>query len=444
MSTKNSVDNAPDELVSDAASSASIPATFCILPWIHRFTNIGGEIEVCCSSEGYNNAVRDDDGRPLMAPQDLDDERVLNSTFMKKLRLEMLAGKWPELCQRCQVTEAAHGVSRRQNENDRFREHIDHALSVTQPDGTIPVRVVYSDFRPGNLCNLACRMCSPRSSSKWLAEFGKTAHADRVSKESMDEFSSYRWFESDRISPYFKRQIPTLKNLHFAGGEPLISKSAREILELCIAAGRAGEIELSYNTNLTQIPRELEKLWPHFGGVRLYCSIDATERLNEVIRHPSKWEDTDRNLRYIDQNHEALGIKEALVMCTVQVYNVFSLAKLYDYLAENFQFVGQIPCLVDLHTPHFYQTSILPTELKALAARRMEQIEAATRERLAAGKIPVHLAGYLDTLIGAKNFMLMNELQALIPDFLREADSIDDFRKQSIFSLVPELKFLRL
>jgi hypothetical protein len=287
-------------------------------------------------------------------------------------------------------------------------------------------------------------MCSPRSSSKWLAEFDKTAHADRVSKESMDEFRSYRWFESDQISPYFKSQIPTLKNLHFAGGEPLISKSAREILELCLASGRAGEIELSYNTNLTQIPPELEKLWPRFNGVRLYCSVDATEQLNEVIRHPSKWSDIDRNLRYIDQNHEALGVKEALVMCTVQVYNVFNLAMLYDYLAENFQFVGQIPCLVDLHTPQFYQTSILPAELKTLAARRMDRIVSTARERLAAGKIPGHLAGYLDTLVGAKNFMLMNEHQELIPDFLREADSIDDFRKQSIFRLVPELRFLRL
>ena len=45
-----------------------IPKTFCVLPWIHRFTNIGGEIQVCCTSEEYNSShVLDSNGAVMNA-----------------------------------------------------------------------------------------------------------------------------------------------------------------------------------------------------------------------------------------------------------------------------------------------------------------------------------------------------------------------------------------
>jgi len=77
--------------------SISSPKTFCVLPWLHRFTNIGGEIQVCCSSEEYDNHILSDSGHKLMAPSDEDDAMIMNTRFMKELRLQLLNGQWPQI-----------------------------------------------------------------------------------------------------------------------------------------------------------------------------------------------------------------------------------------------------------------------------------------------------------------------------------------------------------
>lgn len=418
--------------------------TFCILPWVHRFTNVGGEIQVCCSSEEHDNDIRHEDGRPMRAPAGLDDAAIMNSAYMRKLRLEMMAGEWPSPCKRCKVTEALGGISRRQSENIRFQRHIAPMLEATAPDGAIPVNVVSSDFRLGNTCNLACRMCNPRSSIKWVGDYGKVDHDIYISDEMYKEYKAYRWYDTGDTYSYFAKQVPTLEHVHFAGGEPLIVPRMLEFLRACVDSGHAGHIQLSYNTNLTKIPDEAKRLWPYFQSVHLYCSVDGYGELNDYIRHPSRWETLDANLRDIEANHAAYGVKEALVMCTFQAYNVLKLEELYDYLAENFRFVCPIPQLVDLHFPAFYRATVLPKDLKAYALERMQRIEAKTQARIRAGEIPEWRAGILDSLRGSMKFLTAENLELLIPQFLRSAESKDALRSQSLYEIVPELRALKL
>ena len=71
--------------------------SFCVLPWLHRFTNIEGQIQVCCSSEEYDNNIRDNSGGKMTAPSANNNEEIMNSNFMKNLRIQMIQGECSQL-----------------------------------------------------------------------------------------------------------------------------------------------------------------------------------------------------------------------------------------------------------------------------------------------------------------------------------------------------------
>jgi MoaA/NifB/PqqE/SkfB family radical SAM enzyme len=307
------------------------------------------------------------------------------------------------------------------------------------------VRVESRDYRLSNLCNLACLMCNPRSSSRWIADWNKVAQSRWVmGPVEMAELKGRDWHRSGAVLENFRRGLgPHLRHLHFAGGEPLLMPEMAEFLRACVDSGLSGGIELSYNTNLTRIPEVVKELWPRFGGVRLLCSVDAVGGLNDLIRYPSRWETIDRNLRDLDLNHRSYGVTEAFVSCTVQVANVFSLEPLFEYLAGNFSFVSRLPHLVDLHFPEYFSTQILPPDLKRRALEGLKAIYRKAEARIQSGEIPQEQAKFLEPLFGSMNFLLAGEMQGWIGPLLQVMDSMDALRGQDSAGLIPVLGDLR-
>jgi hypothetical protein len=421
---------------------AGLPGIFCALAWLHRFTNAQGQIQVCCSSEEWDNNIRDADGAPMNIVHGRADEEILNSGFMKDVRRQMLAGRWPSFCQRCLVTEKTGGSSRRNQENDHFRAEIPALLAETEEDGTISARVRSADYRLGNICNLACRMCNPSSSAIWIRTWAPKDGGRTAALEAAAGIR-YDWYRDPAVMEKLKKQAATLRHLHFAGGEPLIVPEMIDLLRHCVDAGFSSAIELTYNTNITKIPQALKDLWPRFRAVRLFCSVDAFGELNELIRHPSSWKTIDRNLRDLDRNFDAYGLKEVLVMTTVQVYNVFRLRELYDYLFENMTRVSQLPNLVDLHYPAYYSTQILPPDLKKSALRGLSTLLDATNERIGKGLIRPDCAGAVETLKSSIRFLELADHPEEIPKFARQVEGMDAISGRSFYRLVPELAVLK-
>lgn len=418
------------------------PKTFCVLPWIHRFTNIGGEIQVCCSSEEYDNNIRDKNGKVMKAPDCGDESAIMNSVTLKKIRLQMLEGEWPEVCKRCKITEDTQGLSRRESENFRYSADIPQLIEQTEADGSIPLNIKSMDFRLGNLCNLACRMCNSVSSSRWSKDWDKLSRDYRLANGPEKCAKSPDWYQSKEVREHFSRVTQYLEHLHFAGGEPLIIPEMLSLLKVCIENGDSKHISLTYNTNLTRIPAELKKLWPNFKEVKLWSSIDGFGKVNEYIRHGSKWATTDKNLRDLEKNHELYGVTSVEVMCTVQIYNIFTLGELYDYLGENFSFVTPIPKLIDLHYPEFYRIQILPRTLKSRALEYLQSVLERSEKRILEGKISERHAYMLDSLRGTMNFLMQEDLSYRCPEFLKAAGEVDGLRKQDFRTIVPAFQNL--
>jgi pyruvate-formate lyase-activating enzyme len=347
--------------------------TFCALPWLHRFTNEQGFHQLCCTGDGPLNQLRDAQGKPLNISQGLTDEQVLNSPDLKAVRLGMLEGKWPGACERCRQSESAGAKSIRNHMNDRFRHHVDRVLENTAQDGTLTdPQVIYADIRLGNVCNLTCRMCGPGASRLWADHFNEVQPRRYfMPVEQLKDLRVNNWVKRQSVQWLIDQCLPSVESLHFAGGEPLIIPEMVELLETCIQSGRASQIMLSYNTNITVLPEKVTRLWPHFKNVSVMCSVDAIGPLNDYIRRPSKWNEIDRNLHRLDEHYKEWNLRKAHFNTTVQIYNVLHLADFFDYLGNNFENFDPVPQFTPLYGPGYLSIVNLPDRIKAIARERL-------------------------------------------------------------------------
>jgi MoaA/NifB/PqqE/SkfB family radical SAM enzyme len=347
--------------------------TYCPLAWTHSFVNQNGAYQVCCTSEEFDNNIRDNEGKVMFVSDGVDPHTVMNTDYMKNIRLQMLAGEWPAICTRCKISETLEGVSRRNVEITNFAAYNEDFVSSTEPDGTVPAIIKSADYRLGNLCNLQCRMCNPRSTKMWIKEWNEIKpELEQFSEEVLESYQKYDWIDSPALLNDFAAKASHLEHIHFAGGEPLIVPQMSLVLQKCIDSGNAANILVTYNTNLTVLPMKVLELWKHFKGVKILASIDAIGDLNYYIRYPSKWDQIEKNLRFIEENHKEYNITECMLSTTVQALNVLRLDEIYTYL-EQFKFIVRVPNLVNLYMPPYQQTTVLPLALRKIASIQLQQ-----------------------------------------------------------------------
>jgi len=409
--------------------------SFCVLPWLHRFVNLGGEVQLCCTAEEFDHSyIRQDNGQAINVNDGLSDEQIGATSHLRDIRLAMLRGDWPAACERCQLTEQTGGCSRRQAENQHFEQHIPWILENTDQHGYAPVRIRTRDYRLGNLCNLRCRMCHPRASKLLLDEWNEIARPRlRLKGEQAHEYQHMSWFQNQQLWDDFSKHCKDLEHLHFAGGEPLIMPEVQKALEICVEQGAAKGIELTFNTNITKIPSSHRELWPQFQVVNLICSIDAYGPLNDYIRYPAKWIRLAGNLDIIEQQHKALNLGWVTLSATVQIYNIFHLHELIDYCHQRFSFIRRMPGLIHLSIPDYFNIQYLPDELKRQAGDRLREL----RARLVAEGVTADLQ-QVDSIL---SYLEMGDYSPyLMNEFKRITKIFDQLRDESITRLVPELR----
>ena len=318
------------------------------------------------------------DGKALHITQGLTDEQVLNSPDLKQIRASMLQGEWPTACERCRQVEATGGTSSRNHFNTRYAHWTDDSIAQTLPDGTLTRPAVrYADIRLGNVCNLTCRMCGPDASRLWADHYNQTQpKRHQFSIQHLAAARDQNWVKSQPLEWLVQQCLPTIEGVNFGGGEPLIIPEMVQVLELLVASGRAGEINLAYNTNITVLPEKVTRLWSKFRSVSLLCSIDGFGPLNEYIRRPSKWRDIDRNLHLLDEHAEEWKLRPVLVSATVQIYNVLQIGDLLDYLSSGFKNIAPVPQLVPLYGPPYMNIQMLPPQVKEVARERLSAARA--------------------------------------------------------------------
>lgn len=372
----------------DAIAKAAGSKTFCVLPWIHFATRPNGDMRLCCSSNASGagqdhevGLVKMEHGKPANFGRETPME-AWNNDYMKSVRTTMLDGKIPASCRKCFEEESKGVASKRVWESYTWMEDgvdIPELVRQTKEDGTVPENLKYLDLRLGHTCNIKCVMCSPHDSSKWVMDHKKLIpqledpEVLRQMQWDKEEFNN-KWHEKDTFWEEMNSQIPNLRQVYFAGGEPLMIKEHKMFIEEIIRQGYQDKILLRYNSNGLLVDEDLIELWSKFKKVKFAVSMDASYERDEYIRHPTDWSTVEKTLHLLDNTPDNI---QTSLATAIQIFNVKHLPDFMKWKVESgFKKlnVGEVPGgvqmgggLVNMHLlyiPTFLSIQILPKEDK--------------------------------------------------------------------------------
>ena len=391
--------------------------TLCVLPWMHLYVNPQGVVGTCCEfNENY----------PLGKVSDTPLQQIANSAAMKTVRSQMLSGQRPSICSACWAKEDAQLPSLRQGSNQRFSQHLS-LVEKTEDDGTVEdFRLRHLDFRASNVCNLKCRMCSGKFSS-------------RIAKEENDLYNNSTFIDLKLTSEeiystldYIEENIDYLESVYFAGGEPLIMEEHYKILDLLLKHNKS-DIRINYNTNLTQLSYKKYNIvdyWKKFSNVTVGASIDLIGTQAGYVRSGTDYNELEENYETI-KDHVNFTITSI-----VHLYNVFNLPKLQQHWVVNKKLNPKNLSFRALIYPENMTLQVLPPPYKKLARDSINQ----------------HIV-WLESISGATplaeiwravlQYMNAKDQSHLLKEFFRLNDDKDGIRNERFEDVFPEYKELR-
>lgn len=209
----------------------------------------------------------------------------------------------PANCRNCKITEDNNNYSRRQSWNDRL------GTDWRSPDSVLEI-----DLQCDFSCNLACRICGPALSTLWRQvdpEYKKLETKFKVRAKNIDVL------ELLKTVP-----VHDLRQIHFQGGEPLLSNTHLQILQQLQDHIDISQVTAWYHTNGSQqVSENVLRFWEKFKSVEIYFSLDDIGTRMEYQRWPVRWNELHDTALWWRENlpHNALLNVER----TVGVLNAF-------------------------------------------------------------------------------------------------------------------------
>jgi radical SAM protein with 4Fe4S-binding SPASM domain len=198
------------------------------------------------------------------------------------------------------------------------------------------------DISLSNLCNNGCIMCNKKNSSYYKKiEKNMFVFPIQTGAQELKINHSKKVFE-DLCS-----NVKSLKELYIKGGEPTLDTKVQDILDYLISIDKTDTV-IKLNTNLTNTNKRFMDSISKFPYKNVSFSIDAKGELNNVLRHPSKFNSVIKNLQRwteIKTEQDRYNISSV-----ISIYNLFKYPELKKYLKQNFN-----------EYIHFYHINILQT-----------------------------------------------------------------------------------
>lgn len=376
----------------------------CILPWIHIHGNLNGKYKLCCFTEPHP-AVLGDKDTPLLD--------VWNGETYKEIRLKFLKGQIPDQCKDPCYNKEALGVKNtpRQNSNNTWKQYEYLQKNIT------PSSPIWLDFRFGNICNFRCRTCGPMASTSWIKEAKELFNHKDV--RLLDN-----WTNNENLWNALEHIYPSIENVYFAGGEPLVLDGHYKMLEFLISKNKTN-IEIDYNTNLSMLTYkkyDLISLWKHFKKVNLWVSCDGYGKVGEYIRKELVWEEFNSNIDKIKPYISTLSV-------VVSILNIYNLTDLILW-ANSKKLIIYGTTLIN---PPYLSCQILPEkEKKKIINHYVTFIE--TNKNILNPFYINHISEWLRFMKGTPE-----NREALEVKFKKTTSLLDKNRNENFTSIVPEL-----
>jgi len=300
---------------------------FCYAPWTNiQYSGVyeGGGASPCCEWHGkrFQGDVKD----------------YFNSDYLKSIKETMLSHNMEEIkttCDACLHVESKGLLSQRhfiENKTQKYNQY-DSVWRI--------------DYRPDNLCNFKCRMCSPYSSNLIEEEYVKIGKLeDFIEKRNTDDVIDF--------------DFSTLKEFAILGGEPTFNKKLYSILDYLIEKKYNEHIMISYTTNCSSVPEEWVSRIKKFKDLHINISLDAIGKTLEYVRTNANWKIIEKNVKKTIELTDSYSFRPVLT-----AYNFMTVEEWVEYF---FQYplhtvdispvYGQIPLKITAIPDHIRERKI--------------------------------------------------------------------------------------
>jgi MoaA/NifB/PqqE/SkfB family radical SAM enzyme len=328
--------------------------TFCFYPYLELSTNPAGQIKPCCY---FGTPLKPTLDSPIedqytIGDQGVTFEHVFNSEGMKEIRRKLTNGERINPCNICHRDGSAGMRARSVAEYKNNREVLELVADAIDNDFVVDETPRRLELKPNNLCNLKCTMCNSYDSSQIVKELKQLADKHggiEVQSGRFVKFSSTPginersqafkgidvpdWSQNEEIWESFKKLLPNLEVLSFAGGEPTIMPWVDRAIKYCVEHDYAKNISVHIASNFTNLNADFLELMTHFKKFNLAASIDGHGKTQEYCRFPSKWSAVENNFKEAKKYlvYDNINI---MFNITVNLLNVMNLTDLLYWIEE--------------------------------------------------------------------------------------------------------------
>ena len=339
---------------------------FCNTPWYELHIYWDGSLGICCQ-EAHKLYAESDRQYNIATMPILD---WFNSQPVKNFRTRILDQQRLSECRRCYVEEDYSGNSRRQRSNQKsvifgknaFEESFKQSpgyknfLHSQNQQGDTKTWPIDLHVDLGNFCNLACKMCDARSSSTIASQEVKWGI------EKSRQYLGTDWTRDQQVWNRFKQEllhIPGLNNIHFMGGETLLTDRLEDLVDTMIQHKRF-DLCFSFVTNGTVFNERLLDKLSQFRRVGIEISLETVDKHNAYQRQGT---DTDMVLSNIDRYQTwcngtsiTVALRPAPSLLSIGYYT-----GLLQYALDHQLVVKSNLC----YNPRFLSADILPENIKS-------------------------------------------------------------------------------
>jgi sulfatase maturation enzyme AslB (radical SAM superfamily) len=303
-----------------------------------------------------------------------------DSVPVRKFRQAVLGDTPVSACSRCTIDEQTGANSRRIRSNQKsviftksaFQESFDqspghsHFEYSHRNNGAIDLaHPIELHIDLGNYCNLSCKMCNAAASSSIASQEVKWGI------ESSRQYLGNDWTQDQTVWLNFKQQlleIPKLNNIHFMGGETLLTPKFEDLVDWFIKHNRT-DICFSFVTNGTVFRPQLMQKLQKFRRVGIEVSIESLDNTNSYQRQGTDTklvlDNIDRYQTYCNGSSITVTLRPAVSLLTIGSYYQLLEYALTKSLVVKALFVRD---------PDFLSATVLPLDVKQQYIKQYQQL----------------------------------------------------------------------
>ena len=332
---------------------------FCNTPWYEAHIYWDGSLGICCQESRRLSLDSKFNIRNMSLTE------WFNSEPVRQLRQAVLSDLPTDICSQCYLEESVSNTSRRHRSNQKsviftktaFQNSFEQSPGRRHftADGLSTTLPIDLHIDLGNYCNLACKMCWSGASTRIATQYVKWGYEDHR------QYLGNDWTKDTNVWNKFLDElltIPKLKNIHFMGGETLLTTRLEEFVDFMILHKRF-DICFSFVTNGTTFNESLISKLKHFARVGIEVSIETITKHNDYVRQGTNTNDVLKNIQRYKQhcNNSTISVtlRPAINALTIGYYHT-----LLEYCLEN-QFL--IKSLI-VANPKYLDPGVLPAAVR--------------------------------------------------------------------------------